>query len=509
MVVSLDNASIAYILRISAQTATTLSWDGRDQSPEHQRVKAPTWIIFDLYDEQHQHIASLEAPEALIGVTVFAAEVADPPNAAGRFSIPPHITAALRDALPRKATLWIKLQRPFGYLPIVPWEALFLEGLYSNRVLRYSRNAMTPLRPSGSLDAALCFSLPSTAPGTDTPESIIARYLNTIPSDFNGRVHLHIFADAASRKILTESRPRFGTAASLEIYDPSSTAGTENDGSAPSGPLNKIRDEFRRRFGDILRLDTKTPVGEAAHRLVGTLKTFKAFQEVRNPWLLWMRSALPARPIDYVHFFVHGSLGIETGGIAFAAPATTNNSLWSSVVRVRELDAFLNSVGAWATGFSSPPGNSSVAGLRYLLHDLSKLRCGPLLLNDMLDDVSGSTLRDAYRFFRDPANAQVPKATIVWHPNRMSYHVDADESLSHLTLANYLRPLVENNVDLPTWIVQAQRGLEATANRLDVRGSGEAASAVRKGVEKALSFTRDVIADQYSESKSNRTDSNG
>src|SRR6516165_3403768 len=79
--------------------------------------------------------------------------------------LPSGLGEELRVALaptPRRAPVWLEFRRPFGYLPVIPWERL-VQPLLGIPVLRLPFSAVPAVVRSSSLTIALCAPLAGTA----------------------------------------------------------------------------------------------------------------------------------------------------------------------------------------------------------------------------------------------------------------------------------------------------------------------------------------------------------
>ena len=79
------------------------------------------------------------------------------------------------------------------------------------------------------------------------------------------------------------------------------------------------------------------------------------------------------RPLDAVHFVLHGTkLGSDGAVLMPVSPASSREVF--GAVQSAELSSFLTQVGALVAGFTRPPDNSSDYGLRRLADDLGANR---------------------------------------------------------------------------------------------------------------------------------------
>jgi hypothetical protein len=117
-------------------------------------------------------------------------------------------------------------------------------------------------------------------------------------------------------------------------------------------------------------------------------------ERLDSPWLNWMADSLPGRAIGVVHFLCHGYFSAEQGALAFAeSPLRNSDANWARFVGARQINTFLDRVGASAVAFTSPPRNYSVLGLRLLVSQLASLRPGPTFMHGVTDDELHASIR--------------------------------------------------------------------------------------------------------------------
>jgi hypothetical protein len=493
-------------LRVSLRTGTVESFDrtGADGAlpagaSEANSSARPTWILIDVVDAKGRHCGTVEAPardfklplDYEMATRVQADEAA--------YALPIHVAAALASLCVPDSRLWIWLVEPVGYLPVIPWESLLSEAL-GVPAMRLGTNPIAALTLERVVEVALCFSLPPKSPGLGTIERVIELFLSMLPTTAisERRARMHVFADGVSRAALTRSRTRLETTAcEVIIYEPrTGTHYLDEDAVAPEG-VQAFLNNLQRNFASLLRRGARP--GQA-----GTAATFESIApillKIDNPWLRWMHEELGLRAIDYVHIVTHGNLGPETGRLRFVAPLVSNDKRWGRPVNARELDAFLLSLGAWSIGISSPPGNASIAGLRYLAHELGTMRPGPVLLHDMVRDVGRQALLNGYRYFTTHDGSPFSEAvTVVANPELEQAASSPRGDLERFTLAGVIATQYATS-EPPAWLVTAQRLLEASATALQRDSSGEFDDAIKEGIQNGLLFTRETIAKIAAES---------
>ena len=203
--------------------------------------------------------------------------------------------------------------------------------------------------------------------------AVVELYLGMLPEQL-GDSTIHVFADETTRTLLDDTRPQF------LIYEPPA------QWDAP--------DSTR---GDI-----------------------------NHPWLVWVRDAMRGKTVNFVHIVCDGTLGDQEGGLAFISPISSTDNRIGYPVGARELNTFLDRLGTWSIGFSSPPTNQSVAGLRYLHDQLGEERAGPVLLHDMARDFDGTALLAGYYFYlTGGAPVHSAATSLYWNPARNLWHKGA------------------------------------------------------------------------------------
>ena len=381
------------------------------------------------------------------------------------FRIPDYLLTALESVLPRiEEPLWLSLIQPYGYLPIIPWERLLRQQL-ACPILRvpYSRTTATP--PQTSIDMVVCFSFPLSKQhghGVD-PDLVIYNFIRQFPRDLTTPMTLHLFVDAQKQIALRDLSREFSNLYRVRIYQ---------SGGADHYDVPPRSDE-----------DSFT----------STLK---------NPWLLWIRDSLAGITADIVHFVCHGYLGRDQGNLAFSQSSATNeDASWARFVGARQLSLFLEEVGAWALSMSSPPGNYSMAGLRFLHEQMAQLHCGPVLLHEMVKDDDNRALNQAYGYLCENGPQQPPTSSAIslychpqWVRHPSSRSIQAKQLSYDLTLTSRLDPDFFEKGKAPAFARNMQRSLERSVSQLQSDPNGEEGKATQQGAEDALRFTSDVVA---------------
>jgi hypothetical protein len=435
-----------------------LSAGGPQTTPENE-----SRVLFEVKVNSEQ-VGLLEAYVSEIGLPLTVTEAREIQSNEGSYKLPNHIAAALRQVVQENgAPLWLGFPQASGYLPVVPWESL-LQSQLQVPVLRLCYTEVQPVISLKSLNVIVCFSFPAASVRCEAlqPADVMSYYFDHIPENIRKYTTFHVFADAAVQPHLENVRTRH-TDCKLEIYPPT------------------------------LALRYEVPDPNA--NLEGSTA------DLESPWLLWMRDALGSLSADLVHFFCHGYLGREDGFLCFSqSPLRNDDESYSLFVGARQICTFLDQVGAWSVAFSSQPGNYSVAGLRLLQDQMSRVRPGPVLFHDMLLDPDAVSLNQAYQYAYAIEEAQAPKSraiSLYCHPDwAMPVMDDASEYLlSELTLAGKMPNLFKSAQNTPSWLASGQRALERSLAQLisTSPAPGDQAGILRSGKAEALKFTAEVL----------------
>jgi hypothetical protein len=366
--------------------------------------------------------------------------------------------------------LWLHLVKPYGLLGSIPWERDLVPALH-RPLLRLPDVLPEPSRSSSSLTVALI----ATAPAPEGPPPAlelglpVARALAAaVSGGLAGRLHLHVFADTDARQAVEDGMRQLGLA-EVEVHAP---------GTRPPDGRSYLRSD-RSRVGDL-----------------------------RSGWLRWVRDTLTGRPVDAVHFLVHGnSLGTR-GAILTPLDATAEREIPVSV-EAAEIEMLLTQIGASTAGFSRLPNNWSDHGLRQVVDELGSRRAGPVLLHDPALDGDHAALTEAYRFLTE-AQPSVPPAsaslTMYAQPRQVLQEVPHLRPADGWTVGPSSAVQAQfDKEETPGWLAAAQRYLEQqelTLMRFRSESQSRTPSPAEQshyaGVESALRKARDVI-DRHAE----------
>jgi hypothetical protein len=364
-----------------------------------------------------EQLALLDAPAEAMGIPchINFPEEGDEGLEARQFKLPSHIASSLKSLLcdpdSSASSIWIRLSKPVGLLTAVPWERL-LQPLLNIPVLRLPYHLIRPREPREQIDTVICFSSPATEPEVEM--KLANQITDLIPSDLARLTNFHLFARSSIHEHLIRLQHMYNKGHyNIIVYPP---------------PVQKLRG---------------------------------------NPWFSWISQCLRSRSADVVHFVCHSHRMREEGCLALAESPTPDCEQSATLVSARELNEFLNRIGAWSVSFASPP-NRSTAGMLMLQDSVAQLRPGPVLVHDMNDPDSGRALVAAYRFLyqegqQPPAS---PAIALYCHPARQQNVGDDDEGtgavLNQYTLATKLGNRLAE-ADQPAWLASAQRILESSA----------------------------------------------
>lgn len=385
------------------------------------------------------------------------------------FQLPESVLDAMKSWMDPHRPLWLRLERPSGYLRLVPWEQLLGPRLGVPILRLPDFETELPRETARALDVVLCGSAPSDEmpfPIVDYLVRIADRILSAVPR----RTTLHVFTDGAAHPELKQrwtAQGKLGSA--IQLYPPETAAPY-----AVPDPTSRIQD----------------PAGR-----------------IESPWLLWIRDSLKGRSIDVAHFLCHGYLSQDRAALAFAeSPLKNDVRQRSRFVGPAELSAFATQVGAWSTAFTSPERNYSEMGLRLLADTIAQSRPGPVLHHELRLDAGCVALARAYQFLYGPPGAPPPaspslllycqpsflEAPAMRSPTR-SFAVGPETPAQ-----KSLRTLYETEENVPAWVAAAERSIEQV--KLHLRKTAEAPGQTTRGgteidpVQETLRQIEEIVA---------------
>jgi hypothetical protein len=350
--------------------------------------------------------------------------------------------------------VWLEFRRPFGYLPVIPWERL-LQPVLGAPMLRLPFSAVPAVAGTDPLRIALC------APRAGT--TVLREFLQEVVPALPARTHVDVF-----------------------------TADPDGPSAAPAG-LDVTFHEPR----DTLDEDLE-PQGSSVDQGVAVY--------LDNPWLRWMVEAIQPESVDVVHFICPARLSRNFGLLDFgASPTGKKSERGLRVVSAGQLLSCLTELGAWSVSFASlGPGE---AGLRIMAHRMTGLLSGPVVLHAPAAGYAAD-LADAYRFLygSEPPPAS-PAVAMSCHPSRLQATEVAPSAKEEELDRELISAVVDYTLDKgavgeelrgpgqpPAWLAANQRILERyTSSLLGTEADPHESEDAAGGVSDALKFISDAI----------------
>ncbi|HEX6044352.1 MAG TPA: hypothetical protein VFZ22_07680 [Pyrinomonadaceae bacterium] len=416
--------------------------------------------------------SEMNVPASLKEISAYSYRYTQP-----EFAIPESVMTSLLDGMADRANqddpLWLEVDPPLCVLSIVPWESL-LQPALRTRLIRLSFFPASSYFPHwNTLDIVICASSPK-AKVSIAIENAVPLLARQILETQKIRTTIHIFADA-------------------KVYDALKTALAPK--IVPKG-----------EHGVVLYDPAGAAQYEAPQR---TRKVVDERDKVTNPWLRWMMDSLAGQTIDLVHFVCHGFLYTDQGALALAqSPLVNNDENWARFVGPRQLNTFLDSVGAYSAAFCSPVYNYSIPALRLFSEQLARLRPGVALLHTSHDDPTYEDLASTYEALycgdRHNLTNWESSTTLYCSPKLIKTEelVSADPPESGgggwqpVVIKSTFDPATPK--DHGTWVSSGFRWLERTASEISSESStSESQASTKQAVEETLMFVSNVIS-QYS-----------
>jgi hypothetical protein len=366
------------------------------------------------------------------------------------------------------APLWLEIANSASILAIMPWEALLQAGLRVP-LLRLPYFSLNPTVPGRNRNIVVCVSVPEAKPSFEV-ENFLQMLVLQIATPANQSTRLHIFTD---QQIYNRYKGVVDNNMSIVLHD----------------PVDAVW------------------YGVAERRISLLDKPGNP----ESPWLRWILNTIGDESIDIVHFFCHGYLSMGQGALAFAeSPLSNDDSGWARFVGPQQLTAFLNQIGAWAIGFSSPPNNFSSTGLRLLTDQVARLRPVTAFLHDARRDSQFSALSSIYGFLSGNKNLQtrfqlevaLRAISLYYSPSQIGWdQVKPDFAASNMLhdftlLKGKSFELLQERGHVPLWMAACQRDLEqSVADLFEQRQvkETETQAATRQGIEDARMAITNII----------------
>ena len=423
------------------------------------------------------------------------------------YQLPSQLVSWLKEEGSRLGTqepVWIHHDAGSGFLPCVPWERLLSPHL-QRPMYRLPYVALNPNIDASSRDVVLCASVP--AAKANIPMGQVGRTAELLVRSDPERTFVHVFVDEEARAEVME------VLVTLDLQVP--LLRSLEDAAGGSGIVVHAPFEVESRSEP----PRGGPPGPEPPR-------------IQNPWLHWMLQALRGRVADSVHFISHGYLAQDRGCVALAESPTQNrDTRWARFVGPRELSMFLMHLGAWSIGFTSPPHNFSIPGLRLLADQLARQRPGPVFVlgaahtDDKMEELGGLYKLMYGESAEHPGR---PTSSLYIHPalvkgeasrprSLKSRSAWLDDAMVELGLKDAMMELgleseppqqgtspqiasAPEDVEVPTWAVAAQRYIEQSTMRSFAAGDEGTPLAPKvqmspygTGRQKALTFLADVL----------------
>ena len=373
--------------------------------------------------------------------------------------LPSGLGEELRVALaptPRRAPVWLEFRRPFGYLPVIPWERL-VQPLLGIPVLRLPFSAVPAVVRSSSLTIALCAPLAGTA---------------------------------ALVEFLQEVVPALPAGTRVEVF----TTDPQAHAAGPGGLGVTFHEP-----PDTLDEDREPPEISGGH----------GDASLENPWLRWMVGTIAPASVDVLHLICPGRLSSNFGLLDFGASPTGRESDRAlRLVSAGQLLACLTELGASSVSFASP--GRGEAALRIMAHRMSGLVSGPVVVHAPAAG-HAADLAGAFRFLfgSEPEPPPTsPAVAISCHPSLLQPAAKAalvtkepalerklTSAITDLTLDKGVTgDDLRGPVQPPVWLAASQRILERYASSLiGTDTDPEESETAADGVTNALKFISDTI----------------
>ena len=225
--------------------------------------------------------------------------------------------------------MWLEFRRPFGYLPVIPWERL-VQPFLGIPLLRLPFSAVSAVVRSNPLRIALCAPLVGTA---------------------------------ALVEFLQEVVPALPTRTRVDVF----TTDPQVHVVAPVGPDREVIFHVP---PDTLDEDLEPP-GISGEQAEASLE---------NPWLRWMVGTIAPASVDVVHLICPGRLSSNFGLLDFGAPPTgSEGDRALRLVSAGQLLTCLTELGASSVSFASL--GRGEAALRIMAHRMTGLLSGPVVVH--------------------------------------------------------------------------------------------------------------------------------
>lgn len=426
------------------------------------------------------------------------------------FRVPADLDGLVRVALDEAQgnLLCLQLVEPFGYLGLVPWEAL-LGQRYGVSVLRVPTVALERRVPRTSLQVAVLAAVPNEHRSGDVATRFHGTRVTATSRLTPGGGARNGSAPAGARR-----RRRHGlTAHEVDRVVRSILRGSPRQQTsvqviATPWIYHDLRGMWRRRRGS-----SEWPV--VLHDPFDLRNKVQQAKEDRGPlsqtpWLRTLKIAQGGEQADVVHMICHAHVSDASARLVLADPLSTSTNTASRYVSLNTLRATLDEVGAWALCLSSP-GTDRTPHLRYVASRMTELRPGPIAVTDLEADPACAEVEAAYRFLFAPDPCRPPEmrhGLVTCDASQIE--ADVEVPVETMSIPVPTRPgeqpreateaLITDDTT-PMWVAAAQRFVEQRQldlARLESPDRTEPlspeAAAIARGVRAALVAIQDALA---------------
>ena len=415
------------------------------------------------------------------------------------FRIPEALDRMLADRLEgtSEELLCLQLVEPFGYLGLVPWEAL-LTSRYGVTVVRVPTLSLTRRRPRKSLQVAILAAVPSQRRSSDartTAHGTLSR----------------LGATPVRRDAPAERRGRRARRSEFTAYEVDRLVRAVLRGSPrPQTNVHVITTPWI--YHDLRVLWRRETWPVTLHNPFVLRDKVQATDNrgplAQTPWLRILKEAQGGEQADVVHVLCHAKVSDSSARLVLADPLSTSTNTSSRYISMRTMMATLDEIGAWSFCLTAPTSRQ-VPSLRYLASRLAELRPGPVLLTDLEADPQCAEVEAGYRFMFG-LGSSVPPTMRYGMVTCEPHQIVGAESLGGLSRAVTSAPDEEPRASTeavivddstPMWVAAAQRFIEQRQidlARLESQGRteplGPEAAAIAKGIRIALVAIQERLA---------------
>lgn len=382
------------------------------------------------------------------------------------FRLPSAVARELAPHLSRGARVtWMQLCEPFGYLGMVPWEAL-LAPLVPGALVRLPTIDLAARTPSTDLQVAVLAVPPDPERPSAASETLHGMRLDAV-SRLRSWTHAPPEQAARSRRGLGRDVRPAETRLTAEDVDVLVTAILHGSPRRTTvhvvtTPLvyHGLRALWRGRRWPVHLHDPRPAGGALLHGRTG---------DAPSDWFGLVTAAMGGEQADVVHLVCGARVAGNRVRLTFADPPDNGWGSASRLVSLTVLRGFLDGLGAWSVHLSAAPGDPCVPALRMAAARLLEERPGPVSFTDLGRDVDASDVRGAYAFLCRADPALPPR-----HPGSLlgcePYRVRGGGSLQGGPHTTIVAPAaahpsgaidaIIHDAETPAWVAAAQRFIE-------------------------------------------------